>query len=225
MLGGPEGLESIVGVLTFILPGFVAYQLIYRHCVPARAESQFVLTAKSLIWSLCIYAMLAATATLWNYIAVPRDWSPWSVNFSAWPTIITALMLATITGGFAAKKGPRWLEAIGAWLGASRTWHPDVWAYVLHSPEKPLFLFVEMNDGSVFYGAVEKYTDDPNAALREILLTNVYEYPEGLEGKAMDCEGSIYLSLGSVKLLRIPMTQPTQGEVMQEESRPTSEES
>jgi hypothetical protein len=182
--------EDILRTLTFLLPGFLAY-IVYRTVIPRRPESDFSLTAKSLVWSLAIDGVING---------VGQAFGNCRLDFSQPGIIGIALVLAAGSGyGLAKFRQTPLADRIYAGAGIRTTWHPDVWTEFLDSGKRVREVFVEMKDGRVFAGEVSGYTDDPEATIREILLKNVYVYPHGWDSEPSWVEGDVYIALGSIR--------------------------
>jgi hypothetical protein len=195
----PEALtatpESVLTALVYLLPGFLAYALVYRSLVPARKESDLSLSAKSLLWSLALDAVMGLYGGVRGY----------AVSFSSPGTIAWALVLA-VASGFALAKlrqcGP--VASVIGGVGADGTWHATVWQELLHAPSahKSLPIFVEMNDGVVYEGEVRSHTNDPNDAIRELVLGNAYLRRRGWDDEEpLSVDGDVYIPLSSIKTI------------------------
>lgn len=151
-------ITDVATAMTYLLPGFVAYVLFYRTQVPGRPESDLVIAAKSLIWSLVIDVCFM-----------------WAVGLSPW-IVFAMLMVAAVGTGFLAGYVVR-RGALDWWwslLGLRYSWRVDEWSEYLDVRRDPRFVFVHLSDGRSYLGWPERYSDDPAAGEKELVLTKTW---------------------------------------------------
>ncbi len=177
MGAGSEIVGNVASAVTYLLPGFVAYVLFYRTMVPGRRESDLVIAAKSLIWSLSIDICF-----LWGAGPEGVDWlSPWVIA----GTLAVAVVTGLVAGGIV-----RWgvLDWLWRQLGLRHSWRVDEWSDFFDVSEDPCFLYVHLSDGRSYLGWPERYSDDPSAAQKELVLTKTW-----LFGTRENSEPAIWL--------------------------------
>jgi hypothetical protein len=161
--------ENIGAALTYLFPGFLAYALLYRRLVPSRAESDLVLTAKSVIWSLAVNLVVGLPGALRHY----------RVDWTSSGTIAGQLGVACLSGlGFGLlERRKRILNRLWTRAGVPTTWWPDVWAEAFDlSHHRGGYVHVRLTDGSTYFGWVHLYTDVAEATPKELLLQDAWYF-------------------------------------------------
>lgn len=161
---------NVASAVVYLLPGFVAYEFIYRRLVPGRRESDLRTTVVCVLWSLIIDAITALL--LCGRLLPPPDFQwidPW--------VILIQFSLAALTGLGAAKLESGY-HLVGWCLrkaGRPSTDYPDVWQYFFTAPEVDSdVVYVRLADGTIYYGAVLQYSDQPDEDPKELLLTQAW---------------------------------------------------
>jgi len=166
--------EDIRAAITYLFPGFLAYGLLYRRLVPARGESDLVLTAKSVIWSLAVNVVVGLPGTVWHY---RTDWADAST--------VAAQFVIALASGLGLGMLERHLNLTDrAWavFGAKGVGRPDVWSEMLrYRDKKGVVVLARLSDGSAYYGALTRYTDVPDAEPKEIYLEDTWVYKPGTD--------------------------------------------
>jgi len=185
-------IEKIIEFILYISPGFLASEL-YHAFHPVRERSDFVQVSWSLIYGVCIYAVLLwldghiLNGTLGSGSGVfPRGSFLISLFIAG---ILLGVILIAI----------HWLRfKLTAMYSSFRFLEPapqSVWAYI----NKPIFknwAVVFLNDGAVYLGWISNYTFNPNNENQDFLLKDARRVNEKLEViYTIDC---VYLNTRDV---------------------------
>jgi len=190
--------ENVQQAVTYLLPGFVAYAVVYRLFVPGRSESELSLASKSLLWSLATRGLIGVYGVL-RGIQIDDG----STGTAVWAFVIAGLSGAICAWLVRSEK----LDAVYQGLGIARTWHPDVWSGFFDpaagptvpgtTPDKALMVYVHTTDRRTFVGVPSRYTDDPNDPSKELQLSRVWMFkPESDE--AVELAGDVLIPAGAI---------------------------
>jgi hypothetical protein len=194
-------LENVEQAVTYLLPGFVAYAIVYRLFVPGRRESELSLASKSLLWSLATRGVIGGYALVRGV----------QIDHGSSGTAIWAVAIACVSGaacGWLVRTER--LDALYNRLGIARTWHPDVWSGFFDpsasptvpetSADEALIVHVHTTDGRTFVGVPSRYTDDPNDPAKEVQLSWVWMFRAGSD-EAVALVGDVLIPADSIVLI------------------------
>ena len=177
-----ELLAKVGSTVTYLLPGFVAYAMIYRTMVPVRRESDLVITTKSLMWSLAIDACF-----MWWAGPAGVDWHA--------PQTIAKSLLCGVATGIAGGLLVRWRVLTWAWgLLKVDYWPGDKWSQFLVDKH---FVFVHLKDGRTYVGWPERYSDDPSARDQELVLIETWVFPKDSK-EPIQLDRPVYIPLSAI---------------------------
>lgn len=184
---------DLASAVVYLLPGFIAYELIYRQWVPGRRQSQLRTTVYSLGWSLAIDAVTVLIC------GVPFA----SMAWTAPGTIIIQMALAIASGLVVGAIEARYHVVAAVWtrLGRPRTPYPDVWR-CLFASDPARIVYVRLSDGSTYYGAAVQFTEEPDDDPKELLLTDVWFFA-GDEAEPIKVRDPVYIRSDAIAAIEL----------------------
>lgn len=194
--------SNIAATITYLLPGFLAYW-VYRMFVTARQESDFILTVKSLLWSIAINVAIGLKFEAQGLDA-PEVWQRSS-------TIVLQLLLALITGVLLGWLEMRFclLRSAVRWVGTRRTYFPQIWQRFFAEGE--LTVYVRLNNGSMYYGTPTMYTESPDEEPKELQLESTWFF-EDVYADPIRIDKPVYLRTDSIAAIEIAEEQSEQAD-------------
>ncbi len=182
---------DVASAAVYLLPGFLAYEFIYRQIVPGRKQSELRTTVLSVIWSLGINQI---TEMIVRLRVSSETMVPWTD-----PSVITIQLAIALTTGLAAAAIERRFRVVARVLrvlGREVTDYPDAWEPFMASSDTDV-VYVRLMDGSTYYGAVVSYSDQPDEEPKELLLTHAYFLRDD-DAEPLRVRGPVYLRTTSI---------------------------
>ena len=188
--------DNIQNAVVYLFPGFLAYALVYRLVHGGESQSDLMVTAKSVLWSLAI----SVPVLVWG------KWRGYEVGWTEPGTVVWLFVIAIVSGVFVTVAELRWqltdgfAQIIARW-GRSPVWCPVLWRRIFNEfrEHEGLMVFVQMSDGTTFYGALRQISSGPDGEMRELLLESTWMYTK--EGEREEIGRPIYLFADAISAI------------------------
>lgn len=146
-------------ILLFLIPGFMASQILGMLVVRSKAQNELVRIVEALIFSMLIYAVFAVVAG-YSPVSMDQTNNTISYSFEPWPfiaLIAISIIMPIILSFFMTRD---WHMKFARKLGASqRTSRSSVWFDVFYDFKCPVI--IDFANGRRLYGWPMYYSDDP----------------------------------------------------------------
>lgn len=173
MDGVPELSASVISLLVFLLPGFVAAWVFYgltSHSRPEKLER----VVEALIFTFVVQAILPLLTWCLIWIGECYPLLPWSKDARLVASLVVALLVGACVAVCANKDIPhRWLR--DRWGLTLRTSHPSEWFCAFSSLKRPVIL--NFKDGRRLQGWPKEWPVSPSAG--QLLLQDPMWHDDG----------------------------------------------
>lgn len=184
--------DQYATILAYSLPGFLAYAVVYRECIPGRPLSDLQITYRSLLWSVVLDGLAWATTDLRG---VQIEWThPGTVVWLCVAAVISGWSIAILERKYGVQ------SYLFGLFGFPKAHWPDCWRFAVDlSSEGGGVLYVRLVDGTTYYG-VPTYASEHPGDPRELILKDAWIWYPGQE-KPEKIGRSVYIAGGAIEAI------------------------